>query len=94
MQPGMHWTEKAGGISMNTKGRFLVIALSLCYSLMVNCFVEVYDGIQLISILLSIVTTLYIGSGPVHRGLYTIYRAQTSKRGGSDTSKYRTHFHP
>ena len=47
---------------------------------------EVALGMQLIPILLSIVTTLYIGSGPVDRAIYTIYWAQTSKTAGSDTS--------
>ena len=42
-------------------------------------------GMQLIPILLSIVPTLYIGSGPVYRVISTTYRPQTSKTVGSDT---------
>ena len=37
-------------------------------------------GVQLIPILLSIVTTLYIGSGPVYRVISTTYRAHTSEQ--------------
>ena len=43
-------------------------------------------GLELIPILISIDTSLYIGLGPVYRVIDAAYRAQTSTTVGNDTS--------